>query len=531
MNTKPLKNTVNPSPQLGTNGATQLNPISVTDIAKSCSTISSHTTLAIPEPHASIFSNGNRAWDMLDVTHLSHFTDAAPAPKRATMHRKKAIWKTALMQPYSDIHRLMDAGVRPSPPSSITWTSLSTPKFVKQLKAQTSISKTTVSTVAIPHRRRPRHHSHRHRHHSRGAIAIPAAPSPFPRRHRHSRSTIAISVTPYCPPLCRRFVAVVAVVVAVVVFITASSHGRLVPLLRGRCPVVARSTGAVITQSLCGRHATDSHRRLRCRCAVAPSSGHRRAVATPSVVVVAVVVPPPRRLRRARIDPCGGGGGSVAAVMAAVAVRGTTRLRKKKKSRAEAESAAWEMLKKKLQCQLPTGSTGGTIARTQPTTTPSPVPWPPHTLTGDTALAQFLRYILQSPLFSQAPVAISASRHANPVASGLQPWQPITATSGPSSPPPTYRSGLQPIAAASDPSHRANAATTLPPHGVEFPPLRHRRRPTWRGTMTTDAEGDDDDAEGDDDDAAGATAARATVVTAARAAWRIGSGAAALLVL
>ncbi|KAH9021584.1 hypothetical protein EDB84DRAFT_1620279 [Lactarius hengduanensis] len=109
-------------------------------------------------------------------------------------------------------------------------------------------------------------------------------------------------------------------------------------------------------------------------------------------------------------------------------------------------------------------------------------------------------------LCSLKPPSPSLPRGTQTRRRGLQPWQPITATSGPSSPPPTYRSGLQPIAAASDPSHRANAATTLPPHGVEFPPLRHRRRPTWRGTTTTDAEGDDDDT-------AGATAARATVVT------------------
>ncbi|KAH9030062.1 hypothetical protein EDB85DRAFT_2275855 [Lactarius pseudohatsudake] len=131
--------------------------------------------------------------------------------------------------------------------------------------------------------------------------------------------------------------------------------------------------------------------------------------------------------------------------------------------------------------------------------------------------------VLQSPLFSQAPVAVSALRHTNP-----------------SPPPPTHHHHLRPIITTSHLSQRLQPiAAASDPYTAQEPPRRYphtvwnfhrydtddnqcgggRRRPTRRGTMTTrrgtmtTQRGGDDDAEGDNNNAAGATVARATVLT------------------
>ncbi|KAH9035613.1 hypothetical protein EDB84DRAFT_1485261, partial [Lactarius hengduanensis] len=139
------------------------------------------------------------------------------------------------------------------------------------------------------------------------------------------------------------------------------------------------------------------------------------------------------------------------AAVAAVAVRGTLDLEKTKKSRAEAESAAWEM--------CATGKTQDTLQRQLAPRTGHAIrhdavafPLAPHpAATDNTSFGPVfkIRFFFFWFLFRSSPVLQSPRRRLCLVAR-----KSIAAASNPSPPPPAYHRHLQPIAAASNPSLR-----------------------------------------------------------------------------
>ncbi|KAH9009597.1 hypothetical protein EDB84DRAFT_1546397, partial [Lactarius hengduanensis] len=192
---------------------------------------------------------------------------------------------------------------------------------------------------------------------------------------------------------------------------------------------------------------------------------------------------------------------------------------KKKKSRAEAESAAWEMcatgktghvdncpFQPRLQHQLlshpsPLATShrlhGRHHAGTQPTTSPFACPLAPHpAATDNVSFGPVLRYVfffflvlfrssqvLQSRrrrlcLVARKSVA-AASNPSPPPPAYHRHLQPIAAASNPLPRPPTHRRSLQPIAAASDsspqpPTHRRGLRLIATPRPLS-PPLTARK--------------------------------------------------------
>ncbi|KAH9009232.1 hypothetical protein EDB85DRAFT_2283080 [Lactarius pseudohatsudake] len=378
------------------------------------------------------------------------------------------------------------------------------------VKKKVSVSRTAVSAVAVPHTARvtipiaaviipaPSPFSrrrHSRRRHSR-AVTIPA-PSPFPRRHNSCTVTAVPTALPSAaasspaasswPWSCRRAT-------------DSRRRGR-------RCAVVAQPTRAVVAR-LCGRRATDS------RAVVGPSSCCRHttvvrhgclALALTQAVVVVMVV-------------CSGVACPRAAV-AAVAVRGTLDLEKTKKSRAEAESAAWEM--------CATGKTQDTLTicpnlpqqprlQRQLLSHHDAVAFPlaPHpAATDNTSFGPVFKIPFFFLVFASfitgvtEPSSPPLPRSTQIRRRGLQ---PVTATSSLSPPPPTHRRGLQPIAATSDSS----------PHPSPLSPPLTARKGLHYDTVCCRYDGDDDDGnaegggggdvegDGDGDAAAGTTRSR-----------------------
>ena len=95
-----------------------LNPMSVRDIAASCSTMSRTAITLIPRPESrsARFSKGNMIYTGKKQRTLAMKTRRGP--RRPTISGKAVNWKMPFMNPYPAIHKPIDAGLMPSPPSS-----------------------------------------------------------------------------------------------------------------------------------------------------------------------------------------------------------------------------------------------------------------------------------------------------------------------------------------------------------------------------------------------------------------------------